>query len=181
MTERMIYAHTEYAPKKSGGEAMTTREPRTVKGRGLFTNMEPMDMYESNGVMPDDIIAVEEEMRGMVNAEWKAGENKVWHYEGACAPPPAEAVEALRALVDAVDEQLRPAQAGGGWGDSPLSRAVDEARRILDAATLERAIYNAGLQLVEAGKYNVAPAVGSILRVRAEYARLAEQPKEPAE
>ena len=49
------------------------------------------------------------------------------------APPPAEAVEALRALVDAVDEQLRPAQAVGGWGDSPLSQAVDEAHRIMAA------------------------------------------------
>ena len=60
-----------------------------------------------------------------------------------------------------------------------LAAALPTSPPALDAATLERAIYNAGLQLVEAGKYNVAPAVGSILRVRAEYARLAEQPKEP--
>ena len=118
---------------------MTTREPRTA------------------GLTSDEADEIERQART------------------EAAPPSAEAVEALRALVDAVDEQLRPAQAVGGWGDSPLSQAVDEAHRImaalptsppaLDAATLERAIYNAGLQLVEAGKYNVAPAVGSILRV----------------
>ena len=57
----------------------------------------------------------------------------VAHNAALAAPPPAEAVEALRALVDAVDEQLRPAQAVGGWGDSPLSQAVDEAHRIMAA------------------------------------------------
>ncbi len=35
--------------------------PRTRAGRRLFTDEYPMDMWESDGVTPEDIIAIENE------------------------------------------------------------------------------------------------------------------------
>jgi len=35
--------------------------PRTQAGRRLFTDQYPMDMWESDGVLPEDIVAVENE------------------------------------------------------------------------------------------------------------------------
>jgi hypothetical protein len=37
------------------------REPWTVAGRRLFSDVDPMDMLESNGVTWDDILAIEDE------------------------------------------------------------------------------------------------------------------------
>ena len=108
--------------------------------------------------------------------------------EAEAAPPPAEAVEALRALVDAVDEQLRPAQAVGGWGDSPLSQAVDEAHRImaalptsppaLDVERLAPTVLEGMLLLQrERGRLSKV-SVEDVARLLTVAARLAEQPKE---
>ena len=36
-------------------------EPLTEAGRALFTDVEPMDMWESDGVTPGDIAAIEQE------------------------------------------------------------------------------------------------------------------------
>lgn len=40
---------------------MSRGAPRTKAGVRLFTDMEPMDMLESDGVTPEDILAVEGE------------------------------------------------------------------------------------------------------------------------
>jgi hypothetical protein len=49
----------------------------------------------------------------------------------------AATLDVLRRLVDAVDHQLRRYRATAGWGDSPLSEAIDDARLLLAAARPE--------------------------------------------
>jgi hypothetical protein len=47
-------------------------EPRTPTGRHLFTDVEPMDMWESDGVTPADILAIEAEAVADLRAELAA-------------------------------------------------------------------------------------------------------------
>jgi hypothetical protein len=50
-------------------------EPMTQAGRKLFTDMEPMDMWEST-VTPEDIVAVENEAREALRPLAKTGASR---------------------------------------------------------------------------------------------------------
>ena len=51
--------------------------PRTETGKRLFTDNDPMDMWESDGVTPDDIAAVEDEAVAAERARLVAGVEKL--------------------------------------------------------------------------------------------------------
>lgn len=54
---------------------MTEKEPRTEAGRRLFTDNEPLDMLESNGVTWADVVAIEGEAATLIgngiDAAWR--------------------------------------------------------------------------------------------------------------
>lgn len=63
-------------------DVVLSDQPSTAAGRALFTDMEPMDMLESDGVRPEDIVGIEAEavaayradlaakVRGLIHELW---------------------------------------------------------------------------------------------------------------
>jgi hypothetical protein len=86
--------------------------PSTPTGRQLFTDMEPMDLWESDGVLPEDIIAIETE---------------------------AAAAERARhaALVAAVDEAI-PVLESIAMRDDPMAANMAEDAAVALRAALDR-------------------------------------------
>ena len=88
---------------------MTT--PTTEAGRRLFTDVDPMDMWESTGVTPDDIAAIEAEAVAADRARLakiaaeQAEDEGLWFF--AMTAPEAYLQQELRRLHAAIEEALR--------------------------------------------------------------------------
>lgn len=94
------------------------REPQTKAGRRLFTDQEPMDMPESDGVTWEDVLAIEAEAAADALRERD------------------EAVRLLGELADAVTALEQRAVASGGefetWTEERWVTSIrDDARTFL--------------------------------------------------
>ena len=85
-------------------------EPQTKAGRALFTDVEPMDMWESDGVTPGDIAAIEQEAAAAERARLispfaTAGEYEAWFRDSEARAASAVAAERTRLteMVEGLD------------------------------------------------------------------------------
>ena len=77
-------------------------EPTTAAGRALFTDQDPMDMWESDGVTPADIVRVEADARAAALADVRREvEALPWHNHTPDADALARlAPKAILAILD---------------------------------------------------------------------------------
>ncbi len=87
---------------------MTDQTPATEAGRRLFTDNEPMDMMESNGVTWDDILAIEAEARAYsMSAIVSRTDEEEDEYQRGRADALREAADAVE-LLDPNDARPDP-------------------------------------------------------------------------
>ena len=82
----------------SGAEVDERVSPRTEAGRRLFTDNEPMDMWESDGVTPEDIAAIEAQAIALDRAELAAAVEDLEAFDGY--PGPRVEKAAVLALIE---------------------------------------------------------------------------------